>query len=82
MPGIFEASAPENGQLESSVETLSLNEQQSTTEDEQPTRETDQTDKINNFLLKSFLQHINSNATNVPEEQDERNSEGSNADWN
>lgn len=88
MPGIYEANGSEtktseaNAQLVSSVETLALNEQPSTTENDQPSQETDQTDKVNKFLLKSFLQHINNNSMNVATEEDEQNSDESDADWN
>lgn len=86
MPGIYEAKTPsEDDQLENTSENAQqdeLNEQSPTTENEQTPRETDQTDKINKFLLKSFLQHINSHPINMPEESVEQNPDESDADWN
>lgn len=60
------------GQSSSNIEN---DEQQS-----QP-REIDQTDKINKFLLKSFLQHINSHPINQPSESVEENPDESDGDW-
>lgn len=86
MPGIYEAKTPsEDDQLENTSENAQqdeLNEQSPTTENEETPRETDQTDKINKFLLKSFLQHINSHPINMSAESVEQNPDESDADWN
>lgn len=87
MPGIYEASkSSENVSSEAVDASPSVDEsgvQSSSTEsDEQaPQRESDQTDKINKFLLKSFLQHINNHPINMPTESVERNSDESDGDW-
>lgn len=86
MPGIHEANeTSENVQSEIPVQDPSVDEftaQSSSTEDDQPSRESDQTDKINKFLLKSFLQHINTHPVNMSTETVERNSDESDGDWN
>lgn len=87
MPGIHEANtASENAsQSEASVQNPPVDEftiEASSTENDQPPRESDQTDKINKFLLKSFLQHINSHPINMPTEPIEQNSDESDGDWN
>lgn len=86
MPGIQESNATsENAQSEAPVQNPPMDElalQSSSTEDDQPTRESDQTDKINKFLLKSFLQHINTHPVNMSTDSVERNSDESDGDWN
>lgn len=76
MPGIYEIqSSPSN-----EVNVQSLNG-----ENEQPKRESDQTDKLNEILLKSFLQHINNRPNNMSSpssEPAEQQSEESDGDWN
>lgn len=87
MPGIYEANAKsESVQTETPVRSESMNDsaQQSSSsnaenDDEQnPPQEVDQTDKINKFLLKSFLQHINNDQPSEPVEEDPNESDG---DW-
>lgn len=81
MPGIYEAStASDSVQSETPVQSESSAEQSSPSsssaspsnvdndDQENPPREIDQTDKINKFLLKSFLQHINNDPINEPSE--------------
>lgn len=86
MPGIYEANTQsENVQSENVVENAQPDElsvQLSATENEETPRESDQTDKINKFLLKSFLQHINSHPINITTESVEQNPDESDADWN
>lgn len=87
MPGISEAkTTTENSESGNPVENASssdeANIQSSSTENEQTPQESDQTDKINKFLLKSFLQRINNHPINMPTESVERNSDESDGDWN
>lgn len=86
MPGIYEAdTASENAQPDNPVQNPPIDEftvEPSTPEDDQTPRESDQTDKINKFLLKSFLQHINTHPVNMPTEPVEQNSDESDGDWN
>lgn len=90
MPGIYEANdtTTESGQSKMPVQSGSMDEsvgQSSTTaenDDKQiQSREIDQIDKINKFLLKSFLQHINSHPINQPSEPVEENLDESDGDW-
>lgn len=81
MPGIHEDSKSQSDPVEASPSN-EHNTQEMNTEEEQPTRETDQTDKLNKFLLKSFLQHINTQPMTSPSESDEQESGESTADWN
>lgn len=86
MPGIYEANTTsEEAQSDTPVQNPPIDEftiESSPPEDDQPPHESDQTDKINKFLLKSFLQHINSHPVNMPTEPIERNSDESDGDWN
>lgn len=83
MPGIQEEDTPsEMVQSENVVENGQQEDMQSTTENEQAPPESDQTDKLNKFLLKSFLQHINSHPINMGAESVEQNPDDSDADWN
>lgn len=83
MPGIYEANTPsENVQSENVVENAQPDELSVQSENEETPRESDQTDKINKFLLKSFLQHINSHPINMTTESVEQNPNESDADWN
>lgn len=86
MPGIFDAkTTTENTESENSVESASpaeVNIQSSSTENDQSPQESDQTDKINKFLLKSFLQRINNHPINMATEPIDRNSDESDGDWN
>lgn len=52
--------------------------------DDLPSRETTQTDKVNNLLLKSFLEHINTNThpINMQIETIQHNSSEVDSDWN
>lgn len=52
--------------------------------DDLPPRETTQTDKVNNLLLKSFLEHINTNThpINMQIENVQQNSDELESDWN
>lgn len=80
MPGIYEFQSENPVQSASTAEPNVQPEAQPTEmETDQPPRESDQTDKLNKFLLKSFLQHINNQSTPEPVEQD---SEEPNEDWN
>lgn len=99
MPGIYEANTTsESVQSETPVQSESIDEsaEQSPSsssspspsnvdnDDQQnPPREIDQTDKINKFLLKSFLQHINNDPINQPSESAEiQDANGeSDGDW-
>lgn len=69
MPGIYDGKpSAEETPMEQGDES---NEQSSPDDENQQQpgsepKELDQTDKINKFLLKSFLQHINNNPINVP----------------
>lgn len=89
MPGIYEANtSSESVQSETPVQNESMDEsmgQSSSTaesdEQQNSTRQIDQTDKINKFLLKSFLQHINSHPLNQPSEPVEENPDESDGDW-
>lgn len=79
MPGIDEFQSENPVENASSVESnAELDTQQLETDNEQPTRESDQTDKLNKFLLKSFLQHINNQS---PPEPMESNLDETNDDW-
>lgn len=80
MPGIYDSESKNQVETSPSDE---LNAQPSNTEeDEQQTRESDQTDKINKFLLKSFLERINNHPINMPSDRNELESAESNDDWN
>lgn len=91
MPGIYEANtSSESVQSETPVQSESMAEstQQSSSnaendEQQNPSREVDQTDKINKFLLKSFLQHINSDPIDQPSEEgpNEDGPNESDGDW-
>lgn len=96
MPGIYEANtASDSVQSETPVQSESMEEsaaQSSSSsspsnvendDQENPPQEIDQTDKINKFLLKSFLQHINNDPINEPSEPAEvRDTNGeSDGDW-
>lgn len=84
MPGIYECSNNEMTEQQPEViaEDVSAAEDVSSNDpSEMPPKETDQTDKINKFLLKSFLQHINNQTANVNAESTERDSVESDADW-
>lgn len=81
MPGIYEGKSENPSPNESSVESDVQSEVQPTEmENEQPPRETDQTDKLNKFLLKSFLQHINNQSP--PESVETNSDEHNDDDWN
>lgn len=80
MPGIYEGQPENPSQNSSAIESDARSDvQPAETENEQPPRESDQTDKLNKFLLKSFLQHINNQS---PPEPVEPNSDDVNDDWN
>lgn len=92
MPGIYEATSEtvsESVPSETPVQSETMNEpvEQSTSsnaesDDQQnPPREIDQTDKINKFLLKSFLQHINNDPVDQSEEPAEQNVDESDGEW-
>lgn len=96
MPGIYEANtASDSVQSETPVQSESMEESaaQSSSlsspsdvendDQENPPQEIDQTDKINKFLLKSFLQHINNDPINEPSEPAEvQDTNGeSDGDW-
>lgn len=98
MPGIYEANTTsESVQSETPVQSETMGESAEQTpsssssslstveNDDQPnsSREIDQTDKINKFLLKSFLQHINNDPISQPSEPAEvQDSNGeSDGDW-
>lgn len=79
MPGIYEANSTtecvqsetpvQRETTDESAEQLASSSSNVENDDqEHPPREVDQTDKINKFLLKSFLQHINSDPINEPSE--------------
>lgn len=80
MPGIYEANSTtecvqsetpvQRETTDESAEQLASSSSSNAEHDDQeyPPREVDQTDKINKFLLKSFLQHINSDPINEPSE--------------
>lgn len=78
MPGIYEVQSEtaSEGSPSNEVDASAQN-----AESEQPARVSDQTDKINNFLLKSFLQHINNHPINMASEPVQRDSEESDGDW-
>lgn len=80
MPGIHEVDGGSNNKTtEQHSEVIAENVNDPS---EMPPKETDQTDKINNFLLKSFLQHINNQAANsMNAESTEGDSVESDADW-
>lgn len=79
MPGIQEFQSENPVQNASTAEpNVQPDVQSLETENEQPPRESDQTDKLNKFLLKSFLQHINNQS---PPEPMEQNSNEPNDDW-
>lgn len=79
MPGIHEFQSENSVENESSVEeNAQPNVQSLETENEQPSRESDQTDKLNKFLLKSFLEHINNQS---PPEPLESNLDETSDDW-
>lgn len=86
MPGIHEADeSQESSSTEPSAEIVAAAtaddvNSESNNSSETPPKEANQTDKINNFLLKSFLQHINNQQLNA--ESTEGNSNESEADWN
>lgn len=83
MPGIFDAENPSNDQSEAvatSSTSEATNEMQSEPE-EAPVREITQTDRVNKFLLRSFLEHINANPINVSNESDQQGSDAGNSDW-
>lgn len=88
MPGIYEANttSSDNVPSEAPVQSESMAEsvEPSSThaecdEQEKPSREIDQTDKINKFLLKSFLQHINNDP--IPAEAVEELVNESDGEW-
>lgn len=87
MPGIYEANTTtsDNVPSETPVQSESTAEPSASNaeSDEQPNspREIDQTDKINKFLLKSFLQHINTDPINQPAELAEEMPNESDGDW-
>lgn len=79
MPGIHEFQSENPVQNESSVEENAQPDVQPLeTENDQPSRESDQTDKLNKFLLKSFLEHINNQS---PPEPLESNLDETSDDW-
>lgn len=83
MPGIFENGdesinkASENG----SSDFVQPETSESSTEETSTPREISQTDRLNKFLLKSFLEHINNQTINVHADSVERN-DVSDCDWN
>lgn len=80
MPGTYDSESKTQFGASPSDE---LNAQPSNTEiDEQQTRESDQTDKINKFLLKSFLERIKNRPINMLSDRNELESAESNDDWN
>lgn len=79
MPGIHEFQSENSVENESSVEENAQPDVQPLeTENEQQLRESDQTDKLNKFLLKSFLEHINNQS---PPEPLESNLDETSDDW-
>lgn len=95
MPGVFEISkeSDENSQTlnisneipsEQEENPVELTNNVEETEDDGPTRELTQTDKINRHLLKSFLEHMNAQQCSEQQTPNEESSEGGsqeNADW-
>lgn len=88
MPGIFEADSTTNNiQPEPSAtpsttpSTSEANKEMQTEPEETPVREVTQTDRMNKFLLKSFLEHINTSSIAVSNESDEQGSNDGNSDW-
>lgn len=86
MPGIHEANGGSNNetteqQSEVIAEDVIGVVVPSNDLNELPPKETDQTDKINKFLLNSFLQHINNQTANMNAESTEGDSVESDADW-
>lgn len=83
MPGIFDADSTSTDQPDSTTAASSSgNENEITTSDETPVREVTQTDQINKFLLKSFLEHMNTNPINVQNESEQEASSTAHNDWN
>lgn len=88
MPGIHEDNSTVESETAVSTEETPQTEEQSessSTSDESaespPPRQLDQTDKVNKFLLKSFLEHINTHPINMQTDSAEETAGNSN-DWN
>lgn len=83
MPGIFDAESTSTDQSDSSsAASSSGNQDETTTSEETPVREITQTDRINKFLLKSCLDHINTNPINAQNESEREASNIADNDWN
>lgn len=86
MPGINEAAeSSETNPTEPQRENVAMdvnNELMSTNESsEEPPKEVNQTDKINKFLLRSFLQHINNQQADISADSTDGKSTESDSDW-
>lgn len=83
MPGIFDEDSTSSDQQDSTIAASSSeNGNELATSDETPVREVTQTDRINKFLLKSCLEHINTNPINVQNESEQEESNAADNDWN
>lgn len=86
MPGIYEVDGSSNNETaeqhsEAIAEDVNGEVVSSNDPTEMQPKEMDQTDKINKFLLKSFLQRINNQTANNNAESTEGVSVESDADW-
>lgn len=90
MPGIHEENRKAEAEnVDATAETLPASEQSESSstlapmddsDESEPPKEANQTDKLNNFLLKSFLNHINTQSANIQMQSSEDNVDDSN-DW-
>lgn len=83
MPGIYEADTSSNSQAQSTAATTNNEADNAVSSTEEtPARELSQTDRVNKFLLRSFLEHINTNPMNLEANDGEQpSSTDTNKDW-
>lgn len=77
MPGVLDSS---NGDKSNTEMVTEQPQQQQQPAEEQPTRESTQTDRLNHALLRSYLDHIN--AQDVARRAETSNQNGTNGDSN
>lgn len=83
MPGVFDASNDaEKTAEESNVGTSEQNDSSVDRNNDDTPTELNQIDKINKFLLKTFLERINNHPMNMQSDDLAENNADSENDWN